>query len=634
MKRLNDYKLFTEGVRDKMTPKSDEDVKNILSDNNAVDKVKNIFKYKLQHYYTEEELKDVIKSALEYMTFAEQTEFAIDYDLPWIIEDLYKEGYFDFESVVKDTILKAFKQGNIDIIRLLLKNGVDVNYIDTTTVGKYLPPEKKKELRKLLHDHKWNLDTLEEGVRDRMTPKSVDEINDMISSWTSREKYLKGIKLGVKYLEDEGLRLMKKFENVQIGDYLTIAVPIDATEQQLCKIKEKYTFNNKEEFKDYLREHPNIIIDSNALKILFKTFPNKKRDVVVVNITYDMMFEYRRNCGVFTYTDEEIENNKSERQDHSSEMKSRFHDEYLEESVRSKMTPKLPDDVRRTHYNLIFWKLLVRGKMSEELKKITTHYSRAIEVAKELGITNEPKTPWQRELMMFLHVLDGVKGSNDELVGELLRIVNSLDINREQAAIYVGIKNFVERKYTETNLKFKENMGSNIMNESVRDAMTPKGEEEIRKSLESAPPQRKLKIGANQNLNWLIKQAIEEGIDMTSVENNSQIIPLCKNGNTEMVRLLVDNGADININGGVCLQRAVDSKNADLVKLLVELGADVHVNIDYAIRWAAYNNNLKMVKVLLDAGAKANVAGGFPLKMATKRGNNEMIELLKKYIKK
>ena len=338
-----------------------------------------------------------------------------------------------------------------------------------------------------------------EGIRDKMIPKSKEEINRIINDWTPRDRYLKGVTMDDKYLKSEGEKYMKKFDDVQIGDLLTIAVPKDGTQQPLVKIKEKYTFNNKEEFKNYLRKHPGIIIDSNALKMLFKSFPNQKRDAVVVSMVYDMMFEYGRDCGVFPYTEQEIRDNMSKRPYESDEIQSRFHDEYL--------------------------------------------------------------------------------------------------------------------------------------SEGVKDMMTPKSEDDIKKSLEAAPPQKKLKIGANQNLNWLIKLAIEEGIDMTSVENNSQIIPLCKNGNTEMVKLLVDNGADINISNGVCLQRAVDSKNAELVKLLIDLGADVHVNIDYAIRWASYHNITKMVKYLLESGAKANVASNFPMKMAIKNNNNEIIELLNKYIK-
>lgn len=190
---LKSYKKRTlnESIRDLMTPKSEDDIKNILSEYNIVDKVKNIFRYKLQHYYTEEELKNVIKSALEYMSFAEQTQFAIDNNIPWIIEDLYKDGYFDYESIARETILDAFKKGNIDIIKILLEKGVDVNYINTTTVGKYLSPEKKKELRKLLHDYKWERSTLDESVgntsiRDMMTPKSREEVERILRKYLEK----------------------------------------------------------------------------------------------------------------------------------------------------------------------------------------------------------------------------------------------------------------------------------------------------------------------------------------------------------------------------------------------------------------------------------------------------------------
>ena len=50
--------------------------------------------------------------------------------------------------------------------------------------------------------------------------------------------------------------------------------------------------------------------------------------------------------------------------------------------------------------------------------------------------------------------------------------------------------------------------------EGIRDQMTPKSEDDIRKTLEYKTPEEKIKFGTAQDLTWLVKLGIEEGVDI------------------------------------------------------------------------------------------------------------------------
>ena len=90
---------------------------------------------------------------------------------------------------------------------------------------------------------------------------------------------------------------------------------------------------------------------------------------------------------------------------------------------------------------IIFWKSLIDGKMSEEdLQKYLNH---DIEKAKKIGMVNEPKSSWQKELVLFLIVFDTMKNINDEIIIELKSVDKVLPIHEAQLLTYMklsGIK--------------------------------------------------------------------------------------------------------------------------------------------------------------------------------------------------
>ena len=112
-------------------------------------------------------------------------------------------------------------------------------------------------------------------------------------------------------------------------------------------------------------------------------------------------------------------------------------------------------------------------------------------------------------------------------------------------------------------------------------------------------------------------------------------------GNTEVVRLLIEKGAEINARNnvnGVALMPAAQMGNPATVKLLLEKGADAHLRNDYgytALMYAASaeRNDLELIRVLLARGAEINVKakdGETALKLAGRKGRTETVCLLEK----
>ena len=87
---------------------------------------------------------------------------------------------------------------------------------------------------------------------------------------------------------------------------------------------------------------------------------------------------------------------------------------------------------------------------------------------------------------------------------------------------------------------------SNFCNESIKDFLKPKSEEEIENVLKNLTPNQKILRGCEENYLWLVKRGIEEGGNPSFAQN-------------------------------ICIWNAVIDQNAELIKLLL---SDDRVLID------------------------------------------------------
>ena len=99
-------------------------------------------------------------------------------------------------------------------------------------------------------------------------------------------------------------------------------------------------------------------------------------------------------------------------------------------------------------------------------------------------------------------------------------------------------------------------------------------------------------------------------------------------GHLEIVKYLVENGADIHAEKDVALRSASFKGHLDIVKFLVENGADIHARNYDALRKASQLGHLDIVKYLVENGADIHARNDLALKTASQRGHLEVVNYL------
>ncbi len=102
----------------------------------------------------------------------------------------------------------------------------------------------------------------------------------------------------------------------------------------------------------------------------------------------------------------------------------------------------------------------------------------------------------------------------------------------------------------------------------------------------------------------LVKESLFEDISRNEFENMSQeekdkaLINACRRGHTEVVKSLINAGANIHFSNDKALRWASGCGHVKIVKLLLDAGADVHAYNDEALLWASENKYTEVVKLL------------------------------------
>ena len=96
----------------------------------------------------------------------------------------------------------------------------------------------------------------------------------------------------------------------------------------------------------------------------------------------------------------------------------------------------------------------------------------------------------------------------------------------------------------------------------------------------------------------------------------------------EIMKYLILNGADVNINNGTILVWISAYGALDMVIFLVEHGADIQIQNNLALRWAAKRNKIDIVKYLIEKGANLHEQNEEVLRWFSKRGDLEMVKYL------
>ncbi|KAJ3037036.1 hypothetical protein HDV00_002104 [Rhizophlyctis rosea] len=127
----------------------------------------------------------------------------------------------------------------------------------------------------------------------------------------------------------------------------------------------------------------------------------------------------------------------------------------------------------------------------------------------------------------------------------------------------------------------------------------------------------------------MAQSLIEGGADVHSRDGNT-FLESCKRRSLEMVRLLAKHGGKtlIDVNNGQALQEAAMTGRADVMRVLLESGADTCVLGDSALQYASASGFVDVVKLLVERGADVHLDRDEALFKAIKAGHAGVVEVL------
>lgn len=167
----------------------------------------------------------------------------------------------------------------------------------------------------------------------------------------------------------------------------------------------------------------------------------------------------------------------------------------------------------------------------------------------------------------------------------------------------------------------------------LKDLLTPKKERFLKAAEDGDLKKIKSMLNKEINIKTLIKSVDKE--------NNTALILASKFGYNEIVKILIENGADINAKdneGTTALMNAAMDidyyTNDEICKLLIENGADINAKDlqgNNALIYASIFEHFDIIKLLIESGAEINAKnndGYTALMEASSNGNLETVKLL------
>ncbi|WP_265023236.1 ankyrin repeat domain-containing protein [Wolbachia endosymbiont (group A) of Epistrophe grossularia] len=184
-----------------------------------------------------------------------------------------------------------------------------------------------------------------------------------------------------------------------------------------------------------------------------------------------------------------------------------------------------------------------------------------------------------------------------------------------------------------------------IYNQTSLDLATRKGYLDIAGILKQVQLDRKLltivESGGFNEAKGLIAQGAN--IDTNDKNGNTLLYSAAEIGDLNLVKLLLDNGANIEAKNGeyqaTPLHGAVENYRIDVVKLLLNRGANVNAEDKdnwTPLHYGADTNSPDIVKVLVDAHANLGAKGNYGktlLDIAKDKGHNNIVEYLEKKLR-
>ena len=102
---------------------------------------------------------------------------------------------------------------------------------------------------------------------------------------------------------------------------------------------------------------------------------------------------------------------------------------------------------------------------------------------------------------------------------------------------------------------------------------------------------------------YFVGEILSEPINLIELKMMYLLGKICEKGKVELLRRLIVDGIDVNMENGYALRTASWHGNRECVELLIRAGADVSVGQNYSIRMAHKNGHKEVEEILRNAGA-------------------------------
>ena len=124
-----------------------------------------------------------------------------------------------------------------------------------------------------------------------------------------------------------------------------------------------------------------------------------------------------------------------------------------------------------------------------------------------------------------------------------------------------------------------------------------------------------------------VKFLIKQGADIHQ-NNGAALTIAAANGKLNVVQYLIENGINVKTEGKYALLMAISKKHLDVVKYLLEKEAPIHRNGGGVLGAASSEGNLEVIKYLLENGADIHTENDYALKIASKNGYLQIVKYL------
>ena len=162
----------------------------------------------------------------------------------------------------------------------------------------------------------------------------------------------------------------------------------------------------------------------------------------------------------------------------------------------------------------------------------------------------------------------------------------------------------------------------------------------------ASTPETHVSVACAFGLSKLMKEHALSTIDLNRSQKVSRkwgsnkytfLLIAAEEGHDQLIRLLLDQGADVNAQGGEfgnALQAASYRGHGQVVQMLLDKGANVNAQGGYygnALQVASKGGHNQVVQMLLDKGADVNAQGGYhgnALYAASEGGHDQVVQML------